>query len=83
MLRFSCSTQHSVQSEVHVRNHVTQQNHNHKLAGIWQGYIAGSEESQDRIKEQQTDSHKRETYYKVQRNGVTKQILRYLIIALT
>ena len=69
--------------QVHVGNHITKQYHNHKLASVWQGYITGSKESQDRIKEQQTYSHTRETYYKVQRNGVTKQILRHLIVSLT
>ena len=82
MRRFSSCSQYGVQPKVHVGNHITKQYHNHKLASVWQGYITGSKESQNRIKEQQTDQHKQGTYYQVQRYSITKQILRYLIVFL-
>ena len=63
-------------------NHVSQQDHRHKLAGIRQCHITGSEEQQDGIQKQQTDHHKRETDDQVQGNGVTQQMLCCLVVFL-
>ena len=83
MARFACSSEHGIRTEVHVRHHVTQQDHNHKLPGIGQCGVRSTEESEDRIEEQQREHHKREADDQVQRHRITQQVLGYTIVFLT
>ena len=46
MTGFACRSQHGVHSEVHVGDHIAQQNHNHELTGVWQCHLGSTEEKQ-------------------------------------
>ena len=83
MTRFACRTKHSVHTKVHVRHHVTQQDHRHELAGVGQRCLRGSEEKQNRIKEGQTDNHKQESDNQVQGYRISQKVLCCLIVLLS
>ena len=82
MTRLACRTQHGIHTEVHVRHHITKQNHRHELTGVGQRRIRSTEEDQDRIEEYQTDDHKGEADNQVQRYRITQQVLSRLIVTL-
>ena len=55
-----CSEQ-GIHTEIHVAHHIAQQDDDHILMGIDERLVAGSEESQDRVEEEQTDDAQSDT----------------------
>ena len=71
MARLSGGTQDSIHAKVHVRHHITRQDDDHELTGVWQRHIRSAEEAKDGIQKQQADSHKQKANDEVQRYRIT------------
>ena len=61
-------------------NHITQQDHLHKLSGIGKCHVRGTKEAQDRIEENETHCHEKESDNQIQGDGITQQVLCRLIV---
>ena len=83
MTRLSGGSQDRIHAKVHVRHHIAQQDDNHEFAGIGQRHVAGSEEAQNGVEEQQTDDHEQESHNEIQRHRIAQQLLGTLIVVLT
>ena len=72
-----------IHAEIHVAHHITQQDDDHIVTCIDECLVAGSEESQNRVEEEQTDHAQSDTDDEIQRNCVTQNVLGCSIILLS
>ena len=66
LLRLACCSEQGVHAEIHVAHHIAQQDDDHILMCIDERLVAGSEESQDRVEEEQTDDAQSDTDDEIQ-----------------
>ncbi len=74
--------QHGVQTQIHVRDHVAQQNDGHVFAGIADRGLAGPEEIEDRIEEELGHKAEADTQNQIEHHDVAQHLLRRLVIPL-
>ena len=81
-LRMPGRTYQAVESEIQVRDHVSEQYDAHVLPGIEDGVVAGAEEIEYRIQERQGDHREHYSYDQVQRKHVREHLLGRIIVLL-
>ena len=82
-LGMSHGTQQGVEAKVQVSKHITQQDYLHVLAGIADGGVAGPEEVEDGVEEQQCEDAEDDTHHHVHHHGIAQYLLRRVIVFLT
>ena len=81
--RFAGRAHHSVESQIQMSDGITQEDYNHILTGIRQGGIAGTEETQYGVNEQQSHATEQHTYDDIQHHAVAQDTVGYVIVALS
>ena len=71
MTRLTGSTKYSIQTEVHMRKSITSKYYLHIVPCIRERIVRSSEESQYRVKEQQTDTAKEQTNYDIEHHAIS------------
>ena len=82
LARVARSSQHGVQSQIHMRDDVAQEDNRHVVARIAYRRVAGSEEIEDRVEKQQRHQSERKTDYQIQHHHVAQNVLGRFIVAL-
>ena len=82
LARVARSPQHGVQSQIHMRDDVAQEDNRHVVARIAYRRVAGSEEIEDRVEKQQRHQSERKTDNQVQHHHVAQNVLGRFIVAL-
>ena len=83
MTGFTSSSQYRIQPEIHMSDHVSQEDDNHKLTGIRKGGIRRAKETQNGIKENQTDDHKKESDDQVECHRISQKVLSPFVVTLS
>ena len=83
LLRIARGTHHVVKAYHHIRNWRAEKNHLHKVAGIWQRIIAGTEETEYRVEKQECDSAIKCRIDHTKNHHIAENVLRPLAVALT
>ena len=83
LLGLARGSEQGIHTEIHVAHHIAQQDDDHILMCIDERLVAGSEESQDRVEEEQADDAQSDTDDEIQRNRITQNVLRCGIIFLS
>ena len=80
---FARRSQQGVHAKVHVAHHVAQQDNHHVFMSVGEGGFAGSEETKDRVEQQQADDAEADTDDKIQCECVTQNVLCGLVVLLS
>ena len=80
--RVSDGTQQGIEAKVQVGKHVAQQDYLHILTSIADGGVAGPEEVEDGVEEQQCDGAENDTHHHIHHQGIAQYLLCRTIVFL-